>query len=364
MKKVKVAHIITKMDRGGMETFIMNVFNEIDREKIEFHFLVTTHEKGSYDDEIYELGGKIHRLPSPDKGINSYKKELLNLCKEENFDVMHSHVHYFSGVTLAVAKKANIPIRLAHSHNTSDGCNDSIIRKIYRAYMLHLINKSSTQKLACSKDAAMALFLKIDNKTQVINNGINLKKFQNIKVDKDNFRHELGIEENTFVIGNVARFEDQKNHFFLLKIFAEVVNLNPNVCLLLAGDGSLKSKIIEKSKELNIYDKIKFLGVRKDINNIMSIMDRFVFPSKYEGLGIAIVEAQSAGLRCIVSDKVPKEVDLTGNVEFLSLSDSSRIWAEEILQDKEVNEISDKMKAYDIREVSKQMLDIYTTQEK
>lgn len=362
MEKIKVAHIIsTKMDRGGMETFIMNIFKEINREKIEFHFIVSSNDKGSYDEEIYELGGVIHILPSTKDGLGAYKKALYELCKKENFLVVHSHVHYFSGITLQAAKKAGVPIRIAHSHNTSDGCSDTFIRKVYRKFMLSLIKKNSTKMLACSYDAAVALFEDEATGVELIKNGIDLDKFNSATVDKSEFKEELNLPNDSFVIGNVARFEDQKNHLFLIDVFHEVTKLNKNAFLLLVGDGSLRIDIEEKAKSLGVYNNIRLLGVRKDIPNLMKLMDVFVFPSKYEGLGIAIVEAQAAGLRCVVSDQVPNEVNLTGNVEFLDLNKSPEYWATNVLKQAKVKEIQDSMKSYDIKAVTKRMYDIYTS---
>lgn len=360
MDKIKVLHFFGKMDRGGAETFIMNVYRNIDREKITFDFIVVSSEKGSYDDEIRKLGGDIHILPSPKDGLKNYKNTLKKLLLRGKYDIVHSHVHYFSGVNLSVAEKSGVKKRIAHSHTNNPNKPFSLKRILYENYMKYLIDKNANYLLACSNEAAGELYLKKDSRVKVINNGIEIERFIEKRFSKEEYRKLIDLPERAFILGHVGGFRPEKNHYKLVDIFNNIHKNNQNAHLVLVGDGKLKKEIENRVKELNIQENVHFLGVRDDIPQILKTFDVFVFPSLYEGLGIAVIEAQVSGLYCVVSDTLPKEVDITGNVDFVSLDKDSSEWSKKILSIK-YDYIKDikRFKNYDIKTVCSIMTDIY-----
>lgn len=359
MGKIKVLHFFGKMDRGGAETFIMNVYRNVNRESVKFEFVVVNGEKGNYDDEIKQLGGKIHVLPSPKLGLQRYKKELVSLLLREKYDVVHSHVHYFSGVNLKIARKCGVRIRIAHSHTSNMNKRFSLRRTIYEKYMKLLIDRNANHLLGCSKEALDDLFLNSDNRVEIVNNGIEIEEFMKKRLSKEEYRKLIGLPEGAFVIGHIGGFRPEKNHTQLIRMFHYLSKKYENAHLVLVGDGILRNKIEEKVSELSLEHKVHILGVRSDITDILRSFDVFVFPSLYEGLGIAVIEAQVSGLKCVVSDKVPQEVDITGNVSFLSLNSDFKEWEESIMNC-DARPIDDKrIKKYDIKSICVTLLQIY-----
>lgn len=318
------------MNRGGAETMLMNYYRQIDRKKIQFDFLTHRSEPKAYDDEIRALGGEIYHLPPVNPfGFNGYKGELKKFfIKHKEYKIVHSHLDTLSAYVLKEAKEAGIPIRIAHSHNTRV---DFDFKFPIRVYSRSKLEKSANKYFACSKEAGRWLFRnkKIDNVT-VLNNAINVKSYEYDKQKALEVKRSLNLEDK-LVIGHIGRFNKQKNHEFLIDIFYEVYKKNKKSILLLVGDGILKSQIYEKASKLNLSDNIKFLGVRSDVTDLVQAFDVFLFPSLYEGLPVTLIEAQAAGLKCIASDSITKDCDLTGNIEFLNLKDSPKKWAEKVL---------------------------------
>lgn len=342
---IRVLHVVVNMNRGGAETLIMNLYRNIDRSKIQFDFL--TCNEGVFDQEILDLGGKIHRIPYiTDGGHFHYIKNLNQFFKVNNqFKIVHSHMDKMSGFVLRAAKKAGIPVRIAHSHNTeSEG---GFAAKLYKSYAGSNIEKSATHFLACSKLAAEWLFKNKADSSKLLKNGIETDKFTFSKNVRDQIRDELGVEHDSLVLGHVGRFNHQKNHTFLIDIFNELNKMEPKSYLVLAGDGTLRSDIEEKVKKLRLEEKVKFLGVRSDINRLLQAFDLFVFPSFHEGLPVTLIEAQGAGLPCLISEKITEEVDMRMDlVKFLPI-DNKNVWVEEIR----------KISAKDVsRNISKQAL--------
>lgn len=331
MSKVKILHIVNQMNYGGVEALLMNIYRNINREKFEFHFAVCF--QGNYDEEIINLGGKIHILPHPSTGLVNYLKAFTSLIKKEQYHVLHSHVFYFSGFLMPIAKKEKIPIRIVHSHTTHVNQN-GIKRKIYNHLMNLSIQKYSTNLLGCSTDACLALF----NKTPITNdkliifpNAIELNKFQSVILTKDEAKKSFNIDPQCKVIGHVGRFVESKNHIRIIEIFSELLKSNPSSVLILVGDGPELSNIEYEVQKRNLDKQVFFLGARSDIPTIMKSFDVFLFPSIYEGLGIVLIEAQAAGIPCIASSVVPKEVDMKLNLlEFISLDSNNDVWSRAI----------------------------------
>lgn len=349
------------MNTGGAETLLMNIYRKIDRKKFVFYFLCFGSEKFDYEDEIEQLGGVIVRIKTLEElGIRKYIKEIMNVIKQNNIDIVHVHTYYNSIFSLIAAKKCGIKKRIVHSHNTKNSNKDNFITKIYATISKILIKKYANVYLACSPEAGEALFT--NRKFMIIKNGIDINKFMFDIDRREKLRKQLNIDKNMIVIGNVARFYEQKNHNFLIDIFYEYQKLNPKSKLVLIGDGPLKQTIKEKVKKYNINDKVLFLGVRQDVNELYNIMDVFVFPSFYEGLGIVLIEAQANGLKCIVSDTIPREVKMLDNIEFVDLSQGEKKWAN-IIEKSNMKRLSDfteiKKKGYSILETVGEIEKIY-----
>jgi glycosyltransferase involved in cell wall biosynthesis len=346
------------MNRGGAETLIMNLYRNMDREKVQFDFL--TCKKGVFDNEITQLGGRVFRIPYiTEIGQRGFSNEVRKfLAKHPTYLIIHSHLDKISGFVLRSAKRENVPIRIAHSHNTeSEG---SHLAKIYKWYAGNYVNRSATHLYACSHAASRWMFGERSGQAHILKNGIDTEKFSFSSHIRDSTRHELGIHEDTFVIGHVGRFSHQKNHLYLLDVFAKVQKELPQSMLVLVGDGALRREIRKKIRALKLQKNVKLLGVREDIPALLQAFDLFVFPSLHEGLPVTLIEAQGAGLPCLISDRITTEVDMEiGLVKYLDLADQSN-WTEHILniakteQLREVHRGALSEQGYDIKHIAEQ----------
>lgn len=327
-KPIRVLHVVTHMNRGGLETMLMNYYRNIDRNQIQFDFLVHRSQRADYDDEIQALGGRTYRLP-PLNPINvAYRAKLRHFFKHHpEYKIVHSHLDCMSAVPLKAAKEAGVPVRIAHSHNISQ---DKNIKYPVKLFYKRLIVKYATHLMACGTQAGTWMF---GNKSfSVVKNAIDAQQY---KFDQNLYHSErikLGLTPNDILIGHVGRFSPQKNHQFIIDIFAECLKMNQRSKLILVGDGTLRSQIEEKARILGIEKNIIFTGIRTDVNRLMQAMDVFIFPSIYEGLPLTIVEAQAAGLPCLISDAVPHECKLTNLVEQIPLAYGAAFWAKRILE--------------------------------
>lgn len=326
---IRVLQVVTHMNRGGLETMLMNYYRNIDRNKIQFDFLThrPENEKKDYDDEIRSLGGKIYHMPVLNPFSRSYMKALDDFFKEhKEYKIVHSHLDCLSAYPLKMAKKNGVPVRIAHSHNTSQEKN---LKYLIKDYSKKQIPKYATHLFACGKEAGEWMFGK--HKFQIMNNAIDAKKFiYNEEVRKQK-RQELGLE-NKFVIGHVGRFNLQKNHEFLIRCFKDFVKTNKDAVLILIGNGELQDKIKQQVKEYQIEDNVKFLGLREDISQLLQAMDVFVFPSLFEGLPVTLIEAQAAGLPCVISDMITDEIMITDSISKISLDGDIQKWNQMILK--------------------------------
>lgn len=327
---IRIAQIMGKMVGGGVESVVMNYYRNIDKEKIQFDFLCDSDSTNIPYKEINELGGRVILIP-PYQDLIKYLSTLKKILKENNYTIVHSHINTLSAFPLYAAKKANIPIRIAHSHSTY---NKKEIKKNILKNILRPFSKTyATHYFACSNLAGKYLFGKNtykENKITIINNAIDIDKFIYNEDIRNKKRKELGIE-NKLVIGHVGRFTYAKNHLRLLEIINELKIKNSNLVLLLIGEGSLENTIKEKVKELKLEENIIFLGQRTDVNELMQAMDIFLLPSLYEGLPVVGVEAQSSGLLCILSEKVTKEIKVINQTTFIPLEKTNDEWADTIL---------------------------------
>lgn len=327
MEVVRVLQIVTGMKRAGLETMLMNYYRRIDRSRIQFDFLEHTLTETAYDDEIRQLGGRIFRLPPVNPVSARYRMEEKNFYRNHaEYKIVHSHLNTMSGLALSFAKEARVPVRIAHSHNTSADRNYKYPIKMY--YKMQ-IPKVATDFAACGKAAGDWLFN--GNKFAILRNPVDAEKFVFSDDAREKTRADLKLADNAYVIGHVGRFYEQKNHEGLIDIFREVYQRELNSKLLLAGDGPLRKKIEAKVKDLGLEDAVIFLGVTDQIPDLMSAMDVFLLPSLYEGFPVTMVEAQASGLPCFISDTVSSECMLSPDTHAISLKKSPAEWAEKIL---------------------------------
>jgi glycosyltransferase involved in cell wall biosynthesis len=334
-RQYRILHVLGSMNPGGVEAWLLQMLERIDRDHFQFDFCLCGLEAGLYAGEVERLGGRILMCPKS-ANLWSFRRRFRRVLREGNYDVVHSHVHFFSGALLRWAKAEGVAVRIAHSHNSHDGRSGSRARRFYRTLMKSWINRCATQGLAVSELAAAELFGEnwwADSRFQILHHGLDLHPFQE-SFDRREVRSELGIPSDAPVIGHVGRFDEQKNHRFLLEIACPLLKTRPDIHFLLIGDGPLRPEIEARAREMGLSRKIHFVGVRTDVPRLMlAAMDLYLFPSLYEGLGLCVLEAQAAGLRCLVSDTVPKEaVRVPESVEFLPLTASEDYWATKIIQ--------------------------------
>lgn len=362
MGKIKILEVIGEMDMGGAETFLMNVLRNINKEKFEMLFLCYSTEKYDYEDEINKLGGKIIRVEKVSKkNIFKYVNMLSKIMRKYEINVIHSHTAYNSLFPILAAKKSGITNIITHSHNTIFDSNPSLIKKIYFKISQIIINKYS-KKIACGNEAGKALYGK-NQEYIVMDNGIVVENFafdENIRKIK---RAEVNIKENELVFIHVGRFDQQKNHMFLLDIYNYFTKLySIESKLLLIGDGILREKMEQKVESLNIKDKCILLGKRNDVNELYSVADVLVFPSLYEGLPVTLIEAQANGIPILASDTIDKEVNITKKIKFLSLNQNLNEWCNELYSLKnsryDCNELM-KNSVYNMKKNVKKLEEIY-----
>lgn len=328
---IRVLNMFTIMDRGGAETMVMNYYRHIDRTRVQFDFLVHREQRGAYDDEIERMGGRIYRMcPVYPQNFSRYKRDLRTFFRTHpEYKIIHSHMSELGYFAFREAERQGVPVRICHAHNAPHGFDAKmIIRTYFKKRMMPYL----THLFMCGEESGKWLYGE-KNKSRFImlNNAIDAAVYSFDASKREEMRHQLSLT-GELVIGHVGRFNPQKNHAFLLDIFAALLKKEPNVALLLVGGGADMPKIQAKARELGIAEHVRFLGVRSDVADLMQAMDVFVFPSLYEGLPVTMVEAQASGLPCIISDKVPPECILTdGLVNIMPLSASPEAWAEKIL---------------------------------
>lgn len=329
---IRVAHIIGKWLGGGVEAVVMNYYRHIDRNKIQFDFICDEDSTNIPYEEIEKLGGRVILIPPYQKAIK-YHKELKRILKEENYKIVHSHLNTLSVFPLFAAKKAKIPVRIAHSHSTSNKkeWKKNLLKQILRPFSKIF----ATNYFCCSELAGRWLFGNTtynQGKVYLLNNAIDLNKFKYDEKVRKAKRKELNIKDDILVIGHIGRFMTQKNHVFLIDIFNELHQQNNNSILLLVGQGPLMNEIKDKVTKLGLNNSVKFLGQREDVNELYQTMDIFVFPSLYEGLGMVLIEAQCTGLACISSTEVPSIAKVTEKLEFIDLKENVKVWKNKILE--------------------------------
>lgn len=325
---IRVLQVVNDMHRAGLETMLMNYYRNMDRNEIQFDFLTHRTEKSDYDDEILSMGGKMYYAPRlyPQNYPAYFKYMKQFFAEHPEYQIVHSHIDSMSYLPLLAAKKAGVPIRIAHSHNTSI---DRDFKYVLKQFFRFKITSVANYYCACGQEAGEFLFP--GREATIIPNAIEVNRFLYNAEMREKKREELGLNDE-FVLGNVGRLSYQKNHKFLIEIFSEVHKKEANTVLLLIGVGEKEQEIREQIHTLGLDKAVRFLGNRSDVNELYHAMDIFIMPSFFEGIPVTGIEAQFAGLPCIFSDRVPQEVRFSEKCDFISLQSNLDRWVDVILE--------------------------------
>lgn len=330
---IRILHVLGGISLGGAESRIMDLYRHIDRDKLQFDFLIHQTEKGYYEEEIEALGGRIYRVPRFRLyNIAAYKKALQAFFADHHaFKAVHGHMTSTAAIYLPIAKKCGVPVTIAHAR--SAGVDKGIKGAVTRLLRMPL-KKRCDHMFACSMLAAESVFGTENahaGRVKIVPNAIDVKQFTYREETRIRMRRALSLEDK-FVIGHVGRFHYAKNHEYLLAVFQKIVSRKSNAVLLLLGEGSRMEEMKERASALGIADQVIFCGNQKETWNYYQAMDFFVFPSRFEGLPGTVVEAQAAGLRCLISDTIAKEVKITELVDSLRIEEKPEKWAEYVLE--------------------------------
>jgi len=375
-RKVRILQITGGMNTGGAETMLMNLYRWIDRSRLQFDFVSFTKDKCHYDDEIISLGGRIfHIAPPQETNPLRFVFDIVNIIEEHGpYHAVHSHTLFNSGLALLAARLAGVSLRICHSHNTQGDHGHKLSRKAYFLLMRLLIKFSANKYVACTNAAGRFLFGEkaiLKGKVDILHNAVDLAPYRCVDLNAVNeMRAQLGIGDDTLVIGHVGKFGEQKNHAFLVRLAKFMKNKGVDFRLLLIGQGSLKQKIEAEVKNKGLEEHVKFLGVQTNIPMYMRMFDVFVFPSLYEGLGMVLIEAQASGTPCVISDTIPDEADMgLGLLKKLNLKESPEAWCEAIVSSRREERIpvettisSILQKGYDLRTTVKELYSTYGLQ--
>ena len=367
-KPIRVLQVLGGLEAGGAESFVMNLYRAIDKEKVQFDFVKHIEHKGVFEDEITKMGGKIYRGPKyTGKNHFAYCRWWNDFFAEHpEYHVIHGHVRSTASIYLKIAQKYGL-VTIAHSHSTSNGSGVSaIVKNIMQLPIRH----TADYLFACSDKAGKWLYGEKATKQpnyRMIPNGVDLKRFAFHEEKRHQMRNQLKITEDTFVVGHIGRITVPKNHQFLVELFAAYHKENPKSRLLLVGDGELFEAVQQQCTQLGIREAVIMVGSKTNTEDYYQAMDIFVFPSLWEGLPVSVVEAQANGLICLLSDVITRDVDLTDQVKYLSLNEKSR-WINEIARacpkprTAASPENMKKLQPFDASVVAKQLQDFYLEQ--
>ncbi|WP_339210610.1 glycosyltransferase family 1 protein [Aeribacillus sp. FSL K6-8210] len=363
MREIRVLHVGMTPNYGGLESFVMNIYRNIDRSKVQFDFLTLYGDKIAYEDEIIAMGGKVYPILYKRRDVVKHFLYLpFNFFKKHReIQIVHFHKSHLADLDyLIVAKMCGVPVRIVHAHSSGYIFPLGKIAKFTEKMNKKYINKLATHKLSCSDLAGKWMF--DDLSYEVVPNAIDIDKFKFDTNKRDKMRKELNLD-NKFVVGHVGTFFDVKNQTFLVDVFKEFLKKRSDAILLFIGEGPMKNEVVEKVHKLNLDDKVIFTGSIKNVNEYFQAMDVFTLPSKFEGFPIVSVEAQTAGLPCVVSSNVTKEIAITDQVFFRSIENVDD-WVDTLLDISNKNKRYDNVQkirdaGYDIKTMSKQMEQFY-----
>jgi glycosyltransferase involved in cell wall biosynthesis len=330
---LKILHCLGTLSPGGVETWLLNLSRNLDIANFQFDFCTFGVEAGLYAPALVQLGSRVYRCPRHPSSTLAHR--FRKILREGNYDVVHSHVHFFSGALLRWAGLEGIPTRIAHSHSTSDGKPDSLGRKAYRRLMSSWIHQYATHGLAASRQAAADLFSANwpqDPRIAVLHYGIDLQSFRAASNEIPPHRDRIPIPDGARAVVHVGNFVIPKNHTFLLDVAAQITKRRPDIHFLLIGDGPLRAPMQARAQSLSLENNVHFLGTRTDVPHLLRQCDSFLFPSLWEGLPAAVIEAQASGLPCVISGEITDEVViLPRQVTRLPLSADPEKWAEQTI---------------------------------
>lgn len=363
-KKIKVAQSVTRLEFGGVESILLNYISHMNKDKFDFHIITQDINVSECIKQFEDNGVKVHIVTHKNKSIIKNFRELRRLMKKEKFDIVHSHMTLTNFTVLFFAKLAGTRVRISHSHNAFK--TDNLLKKFIWK-ILKIVNKLCGNVYAtCGYDAGVFMFGKknMDNgKVYMMNNAIDLDKFKYSQETRNKIRQQHGIGDE-ICLGHIGRFMEQKNHLFLVDIFVEFFKIHPTAKLMLVGSGELEENVRNYVKEKNIEKSVIFTGNITNTNEYYQAMDFFVLPSLFEGLPVVSVEAQTADLKCLVSDKVDKRCAVTDNIEFFTIEKSPEEWAKKIdsmlVKNRNTNVLDDIRNAhYDILTEVKELENLY-----
>lgn len=358
---MKIIHVNCTMNIGGIESFLMNIYRNINREENEIVFLTYSDEEFDYEKEIISMGGRIIRISNPNSvSIFKHIKQLYEVIKKENPDVVHSHTHFNCAYVMIAAYFSHVRKRICHSHSSYALLEKRILKRIKWFISRTIMKLFSTNLVACSNEAGIALYGKY--KFDIIPNGIDISNYKFDMKERKKYRKQYNIKDNEVVIGHIGRIDTPKNHKFLIEVYNEYLKINKNSKLFLIGDGPLYNEINNEIKRKKLDNSIKMLGSRNDVNKILNMFDIVLFPSIYEGFPVSLVEVQANGLQAIISDVITKEIKLTDCIEFYSLKKTSKEWARKIDKDRLIRKNTQKQlknSIYSIDTTIKKIFDIY-----
>ena len=364
-KTIRVLQVIGIMNRGGAEAMIMNLYRNIDRTKVQFDFVEHTSEEAAFDQEIISMGGRIFRCPK-----YTVKNHFLYMSwwkrffyeHSQKFAIVHGHIGSTAAIYLDIAKKNGL-FTIAHSHNTNGTL--SVKELMYRVISFptrYIADYFFGCSVEAGKDRFGKKIAKDNQRYRILKNAIDTGFYKFDIGVRNEVRKEFNVGSE-LVVGHIGRFEFQKNHTFLIKIFEKILSIDKNAKLILVGDGPLKNEIYQQVKAAGIRKNVIFTGIRSDVNRILQALDVFTMPSLYEGLPVSIVEAQTAGVPCVLSDNVPKDCCITPLVTSLFLKDNMDVWAQHIIERAKIQrkDYSSEIKknGFDIVETSKWLEEFY-----
>lgn len=344
---MRVLHIVSNISlRSGIMSFIMNYGRHLS-ESVKFDFLYYEEREFDHKTEIASLGGRVYKSPSP-TSVRAFHSYIKHFCEQHHaeYSVIHLHDPFLILFYSSLKKRLGAKSFVVHAHSTK--FSDNMFGELRNRVFSFPNNWLPDQYFACSRIAGERIFgRKFYAKGNVINNAISVDKYCSDPDKRRMKREEIGVADR-FVVGHVGNFTKPKNHEFIISVFAKVVKIHPNAVLLLVGDGEDRYKIEKECVSLGIANNVRFFGVRNDVNDIICTFDRFLFPSLYEGLGIALIEAQTAGVPCIYSTSVPTETNiLKENNAIIDLNRSYDEWVNAILNDKFTVKFDSKQRIID-----------------
>ena len=389
-KPVIVLHVVGRLNIGGAESRIMDLYRNIDRTKVQFHFMQHTAERCAFEDEVEQLGGRVYHVPRFNvKNYFAYKKAWTDFFKAHpEVKVVHGHMTSTAAIYLPIAKKAGVEITIAHAR--SAGVDPGVKGYITR-FLRKDLYKKCDYRFTCSKMAGDAVFGDqnlIPKKATFIPNAIEVDKFKFDEEIRKQIRYDLGIQDK-FVIGHVGRFSHMKNHRYMLQILEQCIKIEkekklPETVLMFLGDGELKEEMMEQAIAMGLSSRVLFMGNKKDVYRYYQVMDYFLLPSLYEGLPGTAIEAQASGLPGMMSDTVTEEAVVTELLQMRSIKEAPAIWAGEIMKtsrklaykfdETKIDSISNadikdrsiyaqevKKASFDVKEQAKRMQEFYLT---